>query len=379
MYPAPNGYYMPQAAEMPRSLSYPSYAHPQHQPYPSPQYHHMGAPMPHPGTLMRHNTTQGLESGMEMGMRPSMGYSFANRLPLVDRPFKCDECVQSFNRNHDLKRHKRIHLAVKPFGCDKCGKTFSRKDALRRHWLVKGCRGEDGATAPIVPMFPINVSRPPALSPPTPPHQVSPVENEAPRNYPPAPLHTLPHRDSSESQIIVTPNELAAQNSMHRSDPSIANVEEQIYEQGMSASGSHRGSAGSLGEGYFEGVVGIKHDGTAAMMEPTGSNSPYSKYPASPASAIPYRRDGVLTSPSRPQPSPTSAYMSAPGRSFSPSTLGPDGKPVFAMPFSAAQAGYLQQDGLLGPPMEAQKMEKQGSSDGDPTTWQRWYVTSSFS
>lgn len=28
------------------------------------------------------------------------------------------------NRNHDLKRHKRIHLAVKPFGCDKCGKTY---------------------------------------------------------------------------------------------------------------------------------------------------------------------------------------------------------------------------------------------------------------
>jgi uncharacterized Zn-finger protein len=42
--------------------------------------------------------------------------------PLSERPFKCDECVQSFNRNHDLKRHKRIHLAVKPFACEKCGK-----------------------------------------------------------------------------------------------------------------------------------------------------------------------------------------------------------------------------------------------------------------
>ncbi|PGH13370.1 hypothetical protein AJ80_06364 [Polytolypa hystricis UAMH7299] len=59
-----------------------------------------------------------------------------------DRPFKCDQCPQSFNRNHDLKRHKRIHLAVKPFPCKHCDKSFSRKDALKRHILVKGC-GKD--------------------------------------------------------------------------------------------------------------------------------------------------------------------------------------------------------------------------------------------
>ena len=48
-----------------------------------------------------------------------------------ERPFKCDTCPQSFNRNHDLKRHKRIHLAVKPFPCKHCDKSFSRKDALK--------------------------------------------------------------------------------------------------------------------------------------------------------------------------------------------------------------------------------------------------------
>jgi uncharacterized Zn-finger protein len=48
-----------------------------------------------------------------------------------DRPFRCDQCPQSFNRNHDLKRHKRIHLAVKPFPCKDCEKSFSRKDALK--------------------------------------------------------------------------------------------------------------------------------------------------------------------------------------------------------------------------------------------------------
>ncbi|KAI8632961.1 hypothetical protein F5Y19DRAFT_335296 [Xylariaceae sp. FL1651] len=64
-----------------------------------------------------------------------------------DRPYKCDVCPQSFNRNHDLKRHKRIHLAVKPFPCDHCDKAFSRKDALKRHRLVKGC-GSNGKTSP---------------------------------------------------------------------------------------------------------------------------------------------------------------------------------------------------------------------------------------
>ncbi|CAB4461750.1 unnamed protein product [Rhizophagus irregularis] len=65
--------------------------------------------------------------------------SYYSRLPLYDRPFKCDQCPQSFNRNHDLKRHKRIHLAVKPYPCQYCEKQFSRKDALKRHVLVKGC------------------------------------------------------------------------------------------------------------------------------------------------------------------------------------------------------------------------------------------------
>ncbi len=51
-----------------------------------------------------------------------------------ERPFKCSECTQAFNRNHDLKRHQRIHLAIKPFGCDDCDKRFSRKDALKVSW-----------------------------------------------------------------------------------------------------------------------------------------------------------------------------------------------------------------------------------------------------
>jgi len=48
-----------------------------------------------------------------------------------ERTFKCADCPQSFFRNHDLKRHTKIHLAVKPFPCSNCDKTFSREDALK--------------------------------------------------------------------------------------------------------------------------------------------------------------------------------------------------------------------------------------------------------
>ena len=71
-------------------------------------------------------------NGMDMstGRRQTVG---AN----MPRQFKCSHCPASFVRNHDLRRHARIHLAVKPFACNNCGKPFSRKDALKRHILVK--------------------------------------------------------------------------------------------------------------------------------------------------------------------------------------------------------------------------------------------------
>ena len=335
----PSQYY-PQAAEMPRSLSYPSYA----QPYPSPQSYPGGM---HNPSMPFARYPQGYEA-LDMGMRnQSMGYSFANRLPLVDRPFKCDECVQSFNRNHDLKRHKRIHLAVKPFGCDKCGKTFSRKDALRRHWLVKGCRGEDGATAPIVPMFPINVSRPPPLSPSS--GQESPVDATFAQSSTsatsgtaaaPAPLQTLPTRQLSDNQIIVTPDELA--DSMRPVEPIIA-VQDNS-EQPLSAHPSQRDGSDSVEEGYFD--VGVK---TAVSTTFT---------------------DGSLSSPAgtRENPSPTS-YRMIQTRSFSPTQSHTEGKPVYSLPFTPTSASFAEQN-LLVPT----QMEKQGSADGaDSTTWQRWH------
>ncbi|WPG97625.1 Hypothetical protein R9X50_00040500 [Acrodontium crateriforme] len=89
------------------------------------------------GGMHQHSMMPGYNSGHAA----HMGHHMYNQQQSThnDRPFKCDQCPQSFNRNHDLKRHKRIHLAVKPFPCGHCDKSFSRKDALKRHVLVKGC------------------------------------------------------------------------------------------------------------------------------------------------------------------------------------------------------------------------------------------------
>lgn len=117
--------------------------HFQHPPYPSytvpamsgpimTNVHHPNGPMMRQGNLHGGNLPPTFNSGYmaNASMYPNQRPHSPPQGP-TERPFKCDQCPQSFNRNHDLKRHKRIHLAVKPFPCNHCDKSFSRKDALK--------------------------------------------------------------------------------------------------------------------------------------------------------------------------------------------------------------------------------------------------------
>lgn len=86
----------PGSVEMPRSISYPNYQQGYAPSYmPGQQYasHHPGLP-----PMMRHtSSTSTIGEGVN-NMDVNRGYQFGHRLPLVDRPYKCDECVQSFVR-----------------------------------------------------------------------------------------------------------------------------------------------------------------------------------------------------------------------------------------------------------------------------------------
>ncbi|KAK4145311.1 uncharacterized protein C8A04DRAFT_26816 [Dichotomopilus funicola] len=107
--------------------------------------HHPGAPLAMVGGMSGLSNYNN-HPGMSHHPHPLYVHHPGGPAPQSERPFKCNECQQAFNRNHDLKRHQRIHLAVKPFGCPDCEKRFSRKDALKRHKLVKGCG--NGASPP---------------------------------------------------------------------------------------------------------------------------------------------------------------------------------------------------------------------------------------
>lgn len=118
--------YIPQSLPYPpRPFTYPLPALAGHAPIMS-NLHAPGSQMSLVGSMNPYFPPQ-----MGQGAYGQQTMQHTHQQTMNDRPFKCDQCQQSFNRNHDLKRHKRIHLAVKPFPCGHCDKSFSRKDALK--------------------------------------------------------------------------------------------------------------------------------------------------------------------------------------------------------------------------------------------------------
>ncbi|KAJ7156766.1 hypothetical protein C8R46DRAFT_1294515 [Mycena filopes] len=125
--------------------SYPQYT--QHPSQPQPPYAHSPPSPTAPSRPRSHSVYIPRQAAPIMAPHPqypqqiplsqSPGYG---EYPPSTRPFSCDMCALSFNRQHDLKRHRETHTGEKPYLCNGgCGKTFTRKDALKRHQLVKGC------------------------------------------------------------------------------------------------------------------------------------------------------------------------------------------------------------------------------------------------
>jgi uncharacterized Zn-finger protein len=52
---------------------------------------------------------------------------------LKENKFKCNQCLQTFNRKHHLISHSRIHSVEKPFVCNykECNKKFSDKSLIQ--------------------------------------------------------------------------------------------------------------------------------------------------------------------------------------------------------------------------------------------------------
>ncbi|KAF5385975.1 hypothetical protein D9615_002272 [Tricholomella constricta] len=74
------------------------------------------------------------------------------RVHAIHRPFRCSTCPASFARNHDLKRHIKLH-DKKAWKCAGCLKVFSRRDAIKRHKTgrkIRGPRSEACITAEVM-------------------------------------------------------------------------------------------------------------------------------------------------------------------------------------------------------------------------------------
>lgn len=56
-----------------------------------------------------------------------------DRMPGIDRPFKCHLCPLGFKRSSHLKQHLRSHTGEKPFTCEECKRSFVSNGVLRAH------------------------------------------------------------------------------------------------------------------------------------------------------------------------------------------------------------------------------------------------------
>ncbi|XP_077288851.1 uncharacterized protein LOC143913121 [Arctopsyche grandis] len=51
----------------------------------------------------------------------------------VEKPYKCDICLKSFDQKYPLIVHMRSHTGEKPYKCNICSKSFAAKSSLGVH------------------------------------------------------------------------------------------------------------------------------------------------------------------------------------------------------------------------------------------------------
>jgi len=50
-----------------------------------------------------------------------------------NKPFKCEDCGNCFNRNTQLQIHRRKHTGIRPYQCHICTRAFTTSSNLHRH------------------------------------------------------------------------------------------------------------------------------------------------------------------------------------------------------------------------------------------------------
>lgn len=113
------------------------------------------AQFPRPLTPLESNTTPSIFSDIGTAVYPCLvprcrktfsrlfSLRAHQRIHAAHRPFRCTICPASFARNHDLKRHTKLH-EKRAWQCAGCDKLFSRRDAIKRHKNSSAARGGKG-------------------------------------------------------------------------------------------------------------------------------------------------------------------------------------------------------------------------------------------